>query len=303
MSSTGRTTPVPIALMPTIPISDVVCLIALAAGLGGLLVSRAALPVGVVSSLAFLADPATVGDGQCGAWPRVLATLVCARPSSRHSSALAVPNLARTDDAVDRACRRRRRCCRAIITISCAHRLMACWSASSLFWASALICLWLRFSGTARKHQTSAGLPACTRRHARVRWQAVGCRSSIWLTGWTPIDPLLSLLIGGLVLAASLRLLRDALHGLMDGVPFTIDLEHLGKELAAVPRVIEVHDLHVWSLSGERLALTAHVRIANLSEWPAILAALQHAAAEHGINHPTFQPETIPWAPLVRQAR
>jgi cobalt-zinc-cadmium efflux system protein len=110
-------------------------------------------------------------------------------------------------------------------------------------------------------------------------------------------------LIGGLVLAASLRLLRDALHGLMDGVPFTIDLEHLGKALAAVPRMIEVHDLHVWSLSGERLALTAHVRITNLAEWPAILAALQHGAAEHGISHPTFQPETIPWAPLVRQVR
>lgn len=125
----------------------------------------------------------------------------------------------------------------------------------------------------------------------------------VWLTGWTPIDPLLSLLIGGLVLAASLRLLRDALHGLMDGVPFTIDLENLGKVLATVPRVIEVHDLHVWSLSGERLALTAHVRIANLSEWPAILAALQHGAAEHGINHPTFQPEITPWVPLVRQAR
>ncbi|MFN6961217.1 MAG: cation diffusion facilitator family transporter, partial [Rhodocyclaceae bacterium] len=59
----------------------------------------------------------------------------------------------------------------------------------------------------------------------------------IWTTGWTPIDPLLSLLIGAFVLTASLRLLRDALHGLMDGVPFAIDLEHLGKALAVVPGV------------------------------------------------------------------
>ncbi len=125
----------------------------------------------------------------------------------------------------------------------------------------------------------------------------------VWLTGWTPIDPLLSLLIGGLVLAASLRLLRDALHGLMDGVPFAIDPEYLGRELAAVPGVIEVHDLHVWSLSGERLALTAHVRVANLADWPAILHGLQHLAEEHGIGHTTFQPETVPWAPLVRQTR
>lgn len=129
---------------------------------------------------------------------------------------------------------------------------------------------------------------------------AIAAGLVVWLTGWTPIDPLLSLLIGGLVLAASLRLLRDALHGLMDGVPFTLDLEHLGRELAAVPGVIEIHDLHVWSLSGERLALTAHVRIGNLADWPAILDALQREAQEHGAGHATFQPETAPWAPLVR---
>lgn len=123
----------------------------------------------------------------------------------------------------------------------------------------------------------------------------------IWTTGWTPIDPLLSILIGALVLTASLRLLRDALHGLMDGVPFAIDLEHLGKELAAVPGVLEVHDLHVWALSGARLALTAHVRVKDMADWPAILHRLQHEAATHGIDHATFQPEPISWAPLVRQ--
>ncbi|WP_131109798.1 cation diffusion facilitator family transporter [Sulfuricystis thermophila] len=130
---------------------------------------------------------------------------------------------------------------------------------------------------------------------------AIAAGAVVWLTGWTPIDPLLSLLIGGLVLAASLRLLREALHGLLDGVPFAIDLEHLGKELAAVPGVAEVHDLHVWALSGERLALTAHVRVRDLLTWPEILAGLRHEAEEHGIGHVTFQPEVIPWVPLVRQ--
>ena len=122
----------------------------------------------------------------------------------------------------------------------------------------------------------------------------------VWLTGWTPIDPLLSLLIGGLVLASSLRLLRDALHGLMDGVPFAINIAALGRELAAVPGVVEVHDLHVWALSGERLALTAHVRIKDLADWPAVLQGLRHEAAEHGIGHATFQPESLPWEPLTR---
>ncbi len=129
---------------------------------------------------------------------------------------------------------------------------------------------------------------------------AIAAGLVVWLTGWTPIDPLLSLLIGGLVLASSLRLLRDALHGLMDGVPFAIDLAALGRKLAAVPGVVEVHDLHVWALSGERLALTAHVRVRDLADWPAVLGGLRHEATEHGIGHATFQPEAVPWEPLTR---
>jgi len=129
---------------------------------------------------------------------------------------------------------------------------------------------------------------------------AIAAGLVVWLTGWTPIDPLLSLLIGGLVLASSLRLLRDALHGLRDGVPFAIDLAALGRKLAAVPGVVEVHDLHVWALSGERLALTAHVRVKDLADWPVILQGLRHEAREHGIGHATFQPEAVPWEPLTR---
>jgi cobalt-zinc-cadmium efflux system protein len=132
---------------------------------------------------------------------------------------------------------------------------------------------------------------------------AIAAGIVVWATGWTPIDPLLSILIGGLVLASSLRLLRDALHGLLDGVPFALSLPEIGRELAAVPGVLEVHDLHVWALSGERLALSAHVRIKDLNDWPAVLAGLRHEADEHGIGHATFQPEAVPWAPLQRVER
>ena len=129
---------------------------------------------------------------------------------------------------------------------------------------------------------------------------AIAAGVVVWATGWTPIDPLLSILIGGLVLASSLRLLRDALHGLLDGVPYAISLPELGHELATVPGVVEVHDLHVWSLSGERLALSAHVRVKDLADWPAMLDGLRHEAEEHGIHHATFQPEAVPWVPLTR---
>jgi cobalt-zinc-cadmium efflux system protein len=129
---------------------------------------------------------------------------------------------------------------------------------------------------------------------------AIAAGVVVWATGWTPIDPLLSLLIGGLVLASSLRLLRDALHGLLDGVPFAMSLPELGRKLAAVPGVLEVHDLHVWALSGERLALSAHVRVPDMNGWPCVLDGLVRETREHGIDHTTFQPEAAPWQPLRR---
>jgi len=113
----------------------------------------------------------------------------------------------------------------------------------------------------------------------------------VWATGWTPIDPMLSLLIGGLVLASSLRLLREAVHGLLDGVPSGISLPQLGRAMAATPGVLEIHDLHVWALSAERSALSAHVRVADLADWPRILAELQWLVGERRIDHCTFQPE------------
>jgi cobalt-zinc-cadmium efflux system protein len=82
-------------------------------------------------------------------------------------------------------------------------------------------------------------------------------------------------------------------------VPPGLPLEQVGKALAKVPGVVEVHDLHVWSLSSRRIALSAHVTLRDLALWPQTLAALRQAASEQGIDHPTFQPEihtqTLRW--------
>ena len=115
----------------------------------------------------------------------------------------------------------------------------------------------------------------------------------IFFTGWTPIDPLLSLLIGGLILSSSVRLLKEALHGALDGVPSHIDLDGLGRQLARVPGVREVHDLHVWPIGAERLALSAHVRVDSFLSWPQVLLALSAVAGHEGIDHVTFQPESL----------
>ena len=120
---------------------------------------------------------------------------------------------------------------------------------------------------------------------------AIVAGAVIYFTGWTPIDALLSLLIGGLILSSSIALLREALHGALDGVPAHIDIAGLGQRLAAVPGVSEVHDLHVWPIGAERLALSAHVRVAAFAAWPQTLRALSEVAAQQGIEHVTFQPE------------
>lgn len=121
----------------------------------------------------------------------------------------------------------------------------------------------------------------------------------IWATGWTPIDPLLSLLIGGVILGSSVRLLQEALHGTLDAVPAGLDLAALGNRLAAAPGVREIHDLHVWPLSAERVALSAHVRVDRLESWPETLATLTRIARAAGIDHVTFQPTATSAAPQV----
>ena len=75
----------------------------------------------------------------------------------------------------------------------------------------------------------------------------------ILYTGWTTIDPLLSLLIAVLILFSSFRVLREALHALMEGVPLNLDIETIGHAMAEAEGVRSVHDLHMWSIVGQSL--------------------------------------------------
>ncbi len=122
----------------------------------------------------------------------------------------------------------------------------------------------------------------------------------IAFTGWTPIDPLLSLGIGALIVVSGFRLLREALHGLMEGTPFDLAPEDIGRALATVPGVASVHDLHVWSVGSERVMLTAHLIVRDLHQWESVLDACRALLVERfGIHHATLQPEpearTVRW--------
>lgn len=122
----------------------------------------------------------------------------------------------------------------------------------------------------------------------------------IALTGWTPIDALASLAISALIAVSSVRLLREGLHALMEGVPPRLAVETVGLELARHEAVESVHDLHIWTLSGSRVALSAHVVLRDLARWAKTLEDLQGLLRERfGIEHVTLQPEP-PRVPAVR---
>lgn len=114
----------------------------------------------------------------------------------------------------------------------------------------------------------------------------------IQFTGWTPADPLLSLFICALILFSTLRLAREAVHALLEGVPPGLTLPEVGRRMAAVGGVESVHDLHIWSLSSSHAALSAHVVVRDLEDWPRILAALTELLhQDFEIRHATLQPE------------
>ena len=116
----------------------------------------------------------------------------------------------------------------------------------------------------------------------------------IQLTGWMPIDAILSILVSLLILKSTISILHESYHFLMEGVPFHIDYLAVGKDLKAVPGVLAVHDLHVWEMTPSFPALIGHIEIANMHEWPQIMSRINTMLLnQHGIDHVTLQPEEV----------
>ena len=132
---------------------------------------------------------------------------------------------------------------------------------------------------------------------------AIVAGAVIVVTGWMPIDPILSLVVALLILRSTWQLLKQSTGVLMEGVPAHLDFDAIGRSLAALPGVADVHDLHVWNMSAEGIALSAHLSIARGDDWLGILAqAKRMLLADHGIRHATLQP-TWPVASVARDDR
>ncbi|MGH8080640.1 MAG: cation diffusion facilitator family transporter [Lysobacter sp.] len=114
----------------------------------------------------------------------------------------------------------------------------------------------------------------------------------IRFTGWTVVDPILAVLIGLWVLPRTWTLLREAGNVLMEGVPKGIDLDVVRALLSSTPGVIDVHDLHVWSLGSSTPAMTAHLVVAEGTDGDALRRELTQLMDErYGIEHCTLQIE------------
>lgn len=114
----------------------------------------------------------------------------------------------------------------------------------------------------------------------------------IWYTGYTPIDPILSMVVALLILVSAWRLLWESTHVLLEAVPAHIDIDTVAHDMADIPGVQVVHDLHIWTLSSGQIALSAHMELASFDDWDRILRATRHRLDErHGIRHVTLQPE------------
>ncbi len=120
---------------------------------------------------------------------------------------------------------------------------------------------------------------------------AIGAAIVILATGWTPIDPILSILMTLLILRGAWDVTRRAGHVLMEGTPDGFDAERLRADLlVAVPGLADVHHIHAWMLTAERTIVTLHVQLAPATDARAALTGVKRRLKERfGIKHSTVQ--------------
>jgi cobalt-zinc-cadmium efflux system protein len=113
-------------------------------------------------------------------------------------------------------------------------------------------------------------------------------------TGWTPIDPLLSLAVALLIVRSGWRLLRRSAHILLEGAPDWLEVAELRAAVtSAMPAIRDIHHVHAWMLTSERALITLHADVSPGADHQAALATIRAVLRERfGITHATIQIET-----------
>ena len=124
-------------------------------------------------------------------------------------------------------------------------------------------------------------------------WAAVLVGSAVmYLTGWTVIDPVLSLFIACFVLFNVFKNIKLVLPILLQGTPTEVEQEHIIEKLKAIENIADMHDLHIWSLDEEYNVLTIHITLNNalpMEKLVALKMQIRSALKEEKIQHATIQ--------------
>ncbi len=120
---------------------------------------------------------------------------------------------------------------------------------------------------------------------------AIAAALTVWLTGWTYADPLLALVIATILGRGAWRVLKEATHILLEGVPDGINLEQIARTLTErVPGVNGVHHLHAWALTPQKPLLTLHASVDEPADLSQVMLNIKTVLVdEFGIDHSTVQ--------------
>ena len=129
---------------------------------------------------------------------------------------------------------------------------------------------------------------------------AIAAGALILMTGWTPIDAIVSVVIAGLILLGAWRLMKEATGVLLEMVPPQVDMEGVLGDLQSIPNVHNVHDLHVWTLTSGFVALSGHGVLDDPAHHQRVLDEIRDRMKLRGIGHVTFQLEPERLHQIVR---
>ncbi|WP_265564120.1 cation diffusion facilitator family transporter [Sphingomicrobium arenosum] len=114
----------------------------------------------------------------------------------------------------------------------------------------------------------------------------------IRFTGFAAIDPILGMVFGVVLLLASMQIMREAVHVLMEGAPRDIDLEELIRHLAAISHVIDIHHAHAWELTSGKAIFSSHLRVDEAADVADVLELTHAKVKDAGFYSATIQIET-----------
>ncbi|MDQ3209369.1 MAG: cation diffusion facilitator family transporter, partial [Gemmatimonadota bacterium] len=120
---------------------------------------------------------------------------------------------------------------------------------------------------------------------------ALAAAAIIATTGWMLADPIVSIALALLILVGAWRLMRESTDILLESVPGSVSMAEVHQRILAVSGVTAVHDLHVWGVTSELVAMSGHAIVPDLAHHPQVLEQIRTEMCQLGIGHVTIQLE------------